>query len=154
MVICNKCKLEKNESEFSMDRSRKNGLNKWCRECHKIHKSTYRNSNKGMYQNIIYNMYQNSLRRAQEKNLEHTITVDWITNNIPTHYKYTKNLLTFIGQHKNKRQDRVPTNISIDRINPMGGYIPDNVQFISLLANTLKSDMSEEDFLNKFPNFR
>lgn len=30
MIVCNKCNLEKDEDQFSIDRNRKNGRNKWC----------------------------------------------------------------------------------------------------------------------------
>jgi len=35
MKTCSKCGLEKDESEFNKDRSRKDGLQCWCRECQK-----------------------------------------------------------------------------------------------------------------------
>lgn len=107
-----------------------------------------------MYQDVIYGMYHNSLRRAQESGLEHTITVDWIKSNLPTHCKYTKNPLTFQRQHLNSYKDRCNENVSIDRIDSSRGYTEDNVQFISFIANILKKDMSEEEFLNKFPQYR
>ena len=33
MKRCSKCKKQKDESEFSKNRSRKDGLSNWCRDC-------------------------------------------------------------------------------------------------------------------------
>ena len=33
MKICNKCKIEKDESEFYRDKSHGDGLNSWCKNC-------------------------------------------------------------------------------------------------------------------------
>lgn len=45
-------------------------------------------------------------------------------------------------------QGRVPTNISIDRINPDLGYIPGNIQLTCVQANKMKMELSQEDLLS------
>jgi hypothetical protein len=40
---------------------------------------------------------------------------------------------------------RVPTNISIDRIDSSKGYLRGNVQFVCDIVNRMKQDMSEKD---------
>lgn len=42
---------------------------------------------------------------------------------------------------------RVPTNISIDRIDSSKGYLRDNVQFVCDIVNRMKSDMSLPELL-------
>jgi hypothetical protein len=42
----------------------------------------------------------------------------------------------------------VNTNASIDRIDSSKGYVVDNIQFVCRIANTAKSDLSQEDFIN------
>jgi hypothetical protein len=37
MKKCSKCKIEKDLGEFGISRSRKDGLNYWCKECSKIY---------------------------------------------------------------------------------------------------------------------
>ncbi len=43
--ICSKCEIEKGLSRFSKDRSRKNGLRIWCKECCRESLRKYRKSN-------------------------------------------------------------------------------------------------------------
>lgn len=33
MKLCRRCKIEKDESEFGKDKSKKDGLNIYCKEC-------------------------------------------------------------------------------------------------------------------------
>ena len=43
-------------------------------------------------------------------------------------------------------QGRVNTNISIDRIDSTKGYTEDNVQLVCRIVNTMKLDMTDEEF--------
>jgi hypothetical protein len=40
-----------------------------------------------------------------------------------------------------------PTNVSIDRINPRFGYLPNNVQLVTNYANKAKGEMQTEEFV-------
>lgn len=39
---------------------------------------------------------------------------------------------------------RVPTNISVDRIDPKQGYIKGNLQLVCMAVNQMKSDLTIE----------
>jgi hypothetical protein len=78
---------------------------------------------------------------AKERGLECTITKDDIV--IPTFCPYLGCVLT-----NTQGQGLVRTNISIDRINSSLGYVPGNVQVISLLANRMKNDASVEELIS------
>ena len=41
----------------------------------------------------------------------------------------------------------VPTNVSIDRINPSNGYVDGNVQLVCRSVNIAKSDLSMDSFI-------
>jgi hypothetical protein len=41
----------------------------------------------------------------------------------------------------------VPTNCSVDRISPDGGYEEDNVQLVCRAVNVAKSNLSQSDFI-------
>lgn len=43
---------------------------------------------------------------------------------------------------------KVPTNISIDRIDSSKGYVKGNVQLVCCLVNILKNEWDQEDFIN------
>lgn len=42
-------------------------------------------------------------------------------------------------------QGRVPTNISIDQINPAGGYLEGNIQLVCRQANVMKFELSADE---------
>ena len=45
MKKCSKCGIKKNESDFSKDKSRKDGLQPKCKECNKLESKAYREAN-------------------------------------------------------------------------------------------------------------
>jgi len=48
MAKCSKCKVEKDESEFKKDKSKKLGRSSQCKECQKIYLKKYRNDPKNL----------------------------------------------------------------------------------------------------------
>lgn len=42
----------------------------------------------------------------------------------------------------------IPTNISIDRINPLGPYEPDNIRLVCRQANIMKQRLSDEELVS------
>jgi hypothetical protein len=42
---------------------------------------------------------------------------------------------------------RVPTNISIDRIDSSKGYVPGNVQLVCAIINCMKNEHPQEEFI-------
>jgi hypothetical protein len=62
--------------------------------------------------------------------------------------------LTFVTVETIKKADVVgdpkkysPTNVSIDRINPRFGYLPNNVQLVTNFANKAKGEMQTQEFV-------
>ena len=43
---------------------------------------------------------------------------------------------------------RNPYNVSVDQINPSGGYTKDNIQLVCMCVNQLKSDFDMDVILN------
>ena len=85
-------------------------------------------------------MVRASRTRARKISKEHTITVDDII--IPTKCPYLNVELTRIAG-----QGNTPTNASLDRIDNTKGYTPDNIQVISILANTMKNKATKEQLI-------
>jgi len=46
---CGKCELEKNLNEFTKNKSKKDGLNNYCKECNKTYQQEHYQNNKGYY---------------------------------------------------------------------------------------------------------
>ena len=80
-------------------------------------------------------------KRAKEANLPCTIQESDI--NIPEYCPYLKIKLTTTS----KRFDTRTTEYSLDKIITELGYVPGNVEVISHLANTMKSNASKEQLL-------
>ena len=83
-------------------------------------------------------------RRAKEKNLQFSITIDDIT--VPDICPVL-GIPIFVGEGKS-----CPNSPSIDRIDNNKGYIKGNVVIVSLRANNLKSNASLEE-MGKIYNF-
>ena len=82
-----------------------------------------------------------SKQSARKRNHEYSITIDDI--HIPTYCPYLNVELT-----NTQNSFKVPTNISIDRIDSTKGYIKGNIQVISYLANKMKQDATDEQLLS------
>lgn len=52
--LCSKCNIEKDKSLFSVDNEVKDGLNRWCKECQKLHFSIPSNRAKKTLSDIKY----------------------------------------------------------------------------------------------------
>lgn len=177
MKVCYKCKEEKPYHYFSKCKTRKDGYSPGCKDCSKAYreankeklakskkeyaeankeiikakKREYYLNNKNLYKERN-KKYQNNpkawsiraLRRSKERaidmGIEHTITLDDII--IPEVCPYLGTPITFIVG-----QGQLPGNASIDRIDSTLGYIPGNIQVISRLANTMKSNATTQELI-------
>ena len=91
-------------------------------------------------ENRAKRIYAKARARAKETGIEFTITVQDIV--IPTHCPYLGIELTHeLGK------GQLESNSSLDRIDSTKGYVPGNVQVTSRLANTMKSNASQETLL-------
>ena len=91
-------------------------------------------------ENRAKKIYAKAKDRAKETGIEFTITLQDIV--IPTHCPYLGIELTHeLGK------GQLESNSSLDRIDSTKGYIPGNVQVTSRLANTMKSNASQETLL-------
>lgn len=85
-------------------------------------------------------------KASQRKRGEHVISIDqlcdlWVVQN-------GKCALTGWPMTMELMKGVVPTNCSIDRIDPKLGYVAGNVQLVSRAANVAKHDLSIADFRN------
>jgi hypothetical protein len=155
---CTKCKQEKLLQEFAGKTRTKDGLDYWCRQCNRVSRQNYYFSESGKEywsqykarpeykedqrrwhrqhreQNLPKYLWKAARKRAQQKCLPFTITVDDII--IP---EACPILEIPIAASLIKISDSSPT---LDRIDNDLGYVPGNIQVISYLANSMKRNAS------------
>lgn len=170
MKICTKCKELKNLTEFTPNKKYKDGRCSQCRNCRNkyaaIQREKHRDKNNAKYRERYANdknfkkkrdeMHQKSYyktrkerpaywmlkgakQRANEKGLDFNLTENDII--IPEYCPILEIKLKY-NEGKGIQTFNSP---SIDRINSSKGYIKGNVKVISLRANMMKNDASEEE---------
>jgi hypothetical protein len=174
MKVCACCTKAYDESEFKVRNKRTGLLASYCISCvsekgkqtyikHKANKQRYArehsneikqyrqeyylknrvammSSNRAYYslpENRVKKLLSKAKERAALEKWEFSLTIDDIT--IPEVCPYLGIPLTHTYG-----QGQLESNSSIDRINSSRGYVPGNVQVISRLANTMKSNASVE----------
>lgn len=158
---CIKCRETKLFSEFTKDSRRKDKLNQRCKICCKTDRDTYYLKNRDKIkikhdtwrqENIEYikskkkqkriedprySMFYAAKHRAKKNNLEFNISVDDII--IPEYCPVLKIKLEMFCNSQSR------TSPSLDRIDSSKGYILGNIQVISWLANTMKSNATYQE---------
>lgn len=69
--ICSKCKIEKDTSEFSKNKSKTDGFQHSCKECNKIYKQKYRSENKDKIKIMNKEYYQENKDHIQKQHKEY-----------------------------------------------------------------------------------
>ena len=120
-----------------MTPQQKHSIIKWQKDHpdeYKIHQLKWQASHP---QTMLFN---SAKQRAAKHSLEFTITKDDI--HIPEFCPLLGVRLT-----SKRGVGRLPSNVSIDRIDPMKGYTPDNIQVVSDLANRMKQDATKRQLI-------
>jgi hypothetical protein len=147
---CSKCKKDKPEDAFQHRRATHDGLDTQCRDCRAIYGSARRGTEKHKANwttwrlaNLDRVMFLNARRRASEKSLPFTITVEdiHIPDNCPN---CGCRMAANINEQKNAGKNNSP---SLDRYDPKLGYTKDNTWVICLGCNGRKQNMSGEDHI-------
>lgn len=153
---CNRCKIEKPRSEFSLNNAVKDGLQYHCKTCDFEYQSRRRKENKEYFATYSREYQRNrrkdfdyrlqmlinaSKQRAKLNDREHDINVEDIKAIYPVDgcCPIFGIKLEFNGAGF---RDSSP---SIDRIDSTKGYTLDNIQIISWKANRIKGAASLQD---------
>lgn len=158
---CSKCKTVKLFSEFTSNKSRSDGLTVWCKSCSKSSRDNYYLANKEKIKqkhlewrekNKDYIkasrlakrkedprkiMLYSAKHRAQAKGLSFDIDVEDII--IPEYCPVLNIKLELFHESQNR------SSPSLDRIDSNLGYTKGNIQVISWLANTMKTNASLDE---------
>lgn len=147
---CSKCKKTKEVSEFHADKSDKSGLQSYCYQC--VHKGMHEwaSTLEGNITKLFNDLKQNAKKRAKKLSVE--ITKQYI---IDLYHQQTglcaitKQKMTHIAYSRGEEKKHIINNIniSVDRIDSNKGYTKDNIQLVCAIINRMKSDLSNEQFV-------
>ena len=135
---CPQCGETKPLSEFSNNKTKKDGLASCCKVCQA-------SFDKRFYMGRpFYVTFRNAKQRAKARDLPFSLTEEYLesiwTGVCPV-FQTRLNLPSHGGN------GLTPNKPSLDRLVPDKGYVPGNVIWISFRANQIKSDASSADIL-------
>lgn len=144
--ICQKCKKEKSITEFSKNKSKKDQLNSWCKECVRIYDEQYYKANKERYKENYLKWRKENPKRAWvnfvlSNHKRRGYIVNITNNELLEAIKNIKScpfcgceLVWEYGKGINKS---TPT---LDRINNEKDINLDNIQILCRKCNAMKQD--------------
>lgn len=143
---CRVCCVVKDAAEFNY-RPDTGRLRTECKKCHSSRNKRYYQDNSAFIKELSKqyraedqrrHLYSSVKQSARQKNLEFTLEPCDIQ--IPEKCPYLGTTLTNIQGF-----GRIYSNASVDRIDSKRGYTKDNIQIVSVLANTMKNSASIEE---------
>ena len=139
MKQCLACKKIKEDNQFFKHNTYKDGLYAYCKLCKKEMDFNYRRTEKGYFDTV----FRNAKRRAIKSKVAFDIDVEYLKSIKTELCPVFKTPLTwFVVGQGNKNSNNAP---SLDRVISELGYVKGNVVFISNLANTIKSNVTEKE---------
>jgi len=166
---CTKCGEVKPSTLFSKDKSNKDNLTDWCKKCTKNRQHEYRNTEKGYLRERYYSMSTKELSKNKwSRKSKCLFTFDEFLTAFEKHKsiygmrsawgpgpdRLEEHLpITMIREGKGqlgktgaiKGSKRIPSNLSVDRLDPNLDYTLQNIIFIRYDENRRKSDSSYSD---------
>ncbi len=146
-MICSYCKIEKPHTAFGKSthgRLHKNNIRyKYiCRGC------DYKIIKKRHIEQPHIRLFHLAKRRAKEKNMEFTLTKEIIKSKFPKDNRCPITKKLFLFGIKNKH-----FNPTIDRINNLKGYTPENIMIVSYRVNSIKRDITDFAIFRQIADF-
>lgn len=135
-TVCWNCHIENNKQKLAIEGP--------YRERKHVKKNRCRSQRKWARNNLEKILYHHAKRRAQEKKLPFTISLEDIK--IPECCPILGYKLSVKKYKKNSTGGAHDASPTVDRFIPKLGYIPSNISVISYRANHLKNDGKLEEF--------
>lgn len=150
---CRRCKEIKPIDLFVKNKAKKTGYESQCKSCKKSYDKNYNILNKEKRSKEIIHRNTNGIgkfkyllrkakSRANIKGFDFDLNLEDII--IPECCPYLGVRLTF---NLGSKHIGIGTNATIDRIDATKGYIKGNIEVISYLANTMKSNATLSDLV-------
>jgi hypothetical protein len=140
MKVCNKCKEEKELSEFIKKKDHKDGLSNDCKSCRAIYQTKYNRTKDGKLSSIYNNQVRNSKQRGHE---EPKYTKQEFVDKYINNQRYLSLYINWVGSGYLKYL--AP---SFDRLDDYKGYGFDNLQIITWFENESKSHSDKKNGVN------
>ena len=157
---CPKCKQVLPVEMFNKNKTRRDGLNGYCRSCQSCAHATW-SANGGREIRKAYAKANSVLRktstmtsdakaRAKKKNLPFDIDLDYVRSIVGENAQLALHCPIFgtpldWSSQRDLGRGPLPNAPSLDRIVPGRGYVKGNVWIISHRANSIKNDASHEE---------
>lgn len=145
-VLCTKCNIYKDKTEFYKSRNKKNtlGLTYICAICSKQTIHEYRNTDTGFWVGV----WNNLISSAKKRGLEVEITKD----DVLALWENQKGLCSVTGLPMEKVKALKTTRAryknlyraSVDRIDSEKGYTKNNIRLVCAHVNIMKMDLTDE----------
>lgn len=151
---CFKCGQWLTSDNFQLKDRSSNGyeyrdyLDKRCKKCKqkemKKVRASYNIDNARHY--LFMHRIHGCKSRAKAKNLDFDLTLEYLEELWNKQNGFCA--ISGIPMTLNVDKGRNPYNVSVDQINPSGGYTKDNIQLVCMCVNQLKSDFDMSVILN------
>lgn len=146
-LLCHKCKEFKEENEF-VQNNQNNVLRNYrknvCRKCDSERQANLdRNlQDDKKLERCLRFRFLGARDRAKKHNVPFDLDLNFVIN--LWHKQNGLCAISKIPMTFELRMGRVPTNVSIDRINGALGYTKENIQLVCMACNQIKSDLTED----------
>jgi hypothetical protein len=157
LKYCPSCKLDKKFNQFARSSYSTDGLFGHCIPCHRIRIRIWAKKHPETQMKWVKNnpeSHQKSIKKWAKNNREKVLymAANHIMKNrgLPMDLNFEE-FKTIQHQpcHYCGKSDRLN---SVDRIDSSKGYVKNNVQSACHICNSMKSNLSDEDFINQIKN--
>ena len=149
LLVCLRCGVPKPLDQFRENQNNKHRQNKDrnCKDCRKSVEDNRKRNSRGKedIDSIINDRYWGMIDRAKRKGW----SIDFDKQYLKELWIQQQGLcaITKIQMTLKLFNGRVPTNMSVDRIDSSKGYIKGNIQLICMAVNQMKSDLDMDTLL-------
>jgi len=145
--ICTKCGVPKPLSGFYYHRTRKRYMSS-CKECNKRASESYQKPKRRVDSDYVLMMRATSIRRkCKLKGIEFATDLTKLLRELWAEQQgrcyYTGRMMELSGYHEND-----PNAFTVDRFDPIKGYIKGNVVLCVSIVNRAKQDLSYDELLS------
>lgn len=150
-LLCHKCYQYKDEIEFSSNSTNsevRHNRRYICKDCYtktQKHHNLNLDDNKKLFKCLRFR-FLGARDRATKYNISFDLTYDYIVK--LWHNQKGICALSGISMTYALQEGRVPTNVSIDKIDRTKGYIQGNIQLVCMACNQIKSDLTDLEMYN------
>jgi hypothetical protein len=146
-LYCSTCKKYKSPMDFYNDHNNTKRFYKRhdCKPCHKKYKKGQRKIRQSILEGYLTRSMEGIRTRCRKRKEDFNIDLQYLIGL----YNKKCGLCALSGTIMTHVlfKGRCKTNIGVDRIDPLLGYMKGNIQLVCTLVNTMKLDLQVEEFI-------